>query len=169
MSVALDAAVVVRVAKVRDLPAVAEIESASFSDPWTMDAFVSVLALPHMRFYVAEAASGSAGGHPVAGSGAVGLLGYVVAMFVGDEAEVADLAVSPSARRHGIGGRLLDRVTEDAVGAGVGTMYLEVRESNRPAISVYESRGFRAVGRRPGYYQRPAEDALVLRRDLAPR
>ena len=78
------------------------------------------------------------------------------------------LAVAPVARRRGIGGLLLDEVVAGATRAGVRSLYLEVRESNSAARALYESRRFLPVGRRRGYYQRPPEDALLLRRDLAP-
>jgi ribosomal-protein-alanine N-acetyltransferase len=91
-----------------------------------------------------------------------------VALIAGDEGEIADLAVAPSARRRGVGGALLDRVVRDAAASGVGALYLEVRESNAGAIALYRSRGFGAVGRRRGYYRHPSEDALVLRREIAP-
>jgi ribosomal-protein-alanine N-acetyltransferase len=143
-----------------DLAAVAAIESLSFSDPWTAEAFASVLKLSHMRFFVAEEGASEAGtGEPV-------LLGYVVALVVADEGEIADLAVAPSARRRGIGGVLLDRVAAEAEELGIRALYLEVRESNVAARALYQSRGYAPVGRRRGYYQSPTEDALLLRRDL---
>jgi ribosomal-protein-alanine N-acetyltransferase len=45
-------------------------------------------------------------------------------------------------------------------------MYLEVRESNTAARRLYASRGFEEMGRRRGYYKRPAEDAIVLRLEM---
>jgi ribosomal-protein-alanine N-acetyltransferase len=45
----------------------------------------------------------------------------------------------------------------------VAAVFLEVRESNLPAQRLYEAIGFREVGRRRRYYQRPVEDAVVLR------
>ena len=143
-----------RAARIADLESVVAIERASFADPWTSESFLSVLGLPHMRFLVAEAGDE--------------LLGYVVAMVVADEGEVADLAVAPASRRRGIGGLLLDRVAEDVAQRGTRSLYLEVRESNTGARALYESRGFVAVGRRRGYYQHPREDALLLRREIAP-
>jgi ribosomal-protein-alanine N-acetyltransferase len=89
-------------------------------------------------------------------------------MVLGIEGEIADIAVAPDARGQGIGGVLLDRATLGLHQAGVRTLYLEVRESNHAARRLYESRQFGQVGRRKGYYQHPAEDALVLRRDLVP-
>lgn len=143
-----------------DVAAVAAIESVSFSDPWTTEAFVSALDLGHMRFFVAEEGGADAGG------GDAVLLGYVVALVVADEGEIADLAVAPEARRRGIGGLLLDRVAAEAEELGIRSLYLEVRESNVAARALYQSRGFTAVGRRRGYYQHPTEDALLLRRDV---
>ncbi len=46
---------------------------------------------------------------------------------------------------------------------GATSVILEVRESNRPAVRLYESIGFRLEGRRNKYYRDPTEDALLLR------
>ncbi len=155
----------VRRATAGDLAAVAAIERQCFADPWTEQGFASSLALPQARFLLAEeVARSSAPGEP---GGAV-LVGYVVALVVGDEAEVADLAVAPSARRRGIAGMLLDRFIAEAVESGVARLFLEVREGNAAARRLYESRMFSEVGRRRGYYNGPREDALVLRRDSLP-
>jgi ribosomal-protein-alanine N-acetyltransferase len=147
-----------------DLELVGAIERASFSDPWSVESLAAALALPHARFFVAV---DEPGGRAARG-GAAPLVGYVVALLYGDEGEIADLAVAPTARRRGIGGVLLDRVVATAVESGARALYLEVRESNVAARALYQSRGFDLVGRRRGYYQRPVEDALVLRRSMAP-
>jgi len=146
----------VRRATRQDLGRIAEIERASFSDPWSYDALATALGLAHIRFLVA-AESGGAGSR---------LAGYVVALVMGDEGEIADIAVDPSARRAGVGRALLGRVEEEMVRCGVRTLYLEVRESNLAALGLYQGRGFEAVGRRRGYYRHPVEDALVLRREI---
>ena len=145
-----------------DLERVAAIERASFSDPWTFETFSASLALRHLRFLVAEE-SGGAGERR---SGEPRLVGYVVALVMADEGEIADLAVAPEARRRGIARVLLQRMAADVVEVGVRALYLEVRESNAAARALYESLGFGQVGRRRGYYQHPSEDALLLRRDL---
>ena len=151
-------AVQIRPATVRDLVAIASIEAISFSDPWTYDSLATALGLAHVRFLVAEEARGADRR----------LVGYVVALVVGDEGEIADLAVHPADRRSGIGARLLASVEEEASRSGVRSLYLEVRESNAAALQLYRGRGFEAIGRRRGYYRHPVEDALVLRRTLDP-
>ena len=158
----------VRAASPRDVEEVFAIESASFSDPWSREAFTSSLALPHFRFLVAEELRGATvevGGGP--GAGVAGIAGYVLAMVLGSEGEIADIAVAPARRGTGVGGRLLDEATRALAGAGVRRVFLEVRESNEAARRLYGSRGFAEQGRRRGYYRSPVEDALVLRRDLA--
>lgn len=153
--------VIVRLAEERDVEPVLAIERVSFVDPWTEEAFRSSLVLPHLRFLVAEAEP--APGGP---GGAAAVIGYVLAIVMGPEGEIADIAVAAEARGRGVGGVLLDRVTELVEGMGVRTMYLEVRVSNEAARWLYGSRDFRLIGRRRRYYQHPAEDALVLRREI---
>jgi ribosomal-protein-alanine N-acetyltransferase len=80
-----------------------------------------------------------------------------------DQGEILNLGVTLSARRRGVGTALVRRLLEHFGRRGVVSAFLEVRESNLPAQQLYESFGFAAVGRRPRYYQRPMEDAVVLR------
>ncbi len=152
------AAVTVRRAVAEDLEAIKVLEEACFPDPWDESSIMAALSLRHMRTWVAE--TGDVGDRQV--------VGYVIALLLGSEAEVADLAVSPGSRRAGVGGVLLDRLLSEARGSGALTIYLEVRESNLAAKALYLSRGFMEVGRRRSYYRHPVEDALVLRRDFEP-
>ncbi len=78
-----------------------------------------------------------------------------------DEGEILNLAVGPEWRRQGVATRLL----EEALRLPGTTWYLEVRESNAPALRLYEKLGFRPAGRRPTYYQDTGEAAVVMRRD----
>ncbi|MDF1506324.1 ribosomal protein S18-alanine N-acetyltransferase [Roseisolibacter sp. H3M3-2] len=134
-----------------DVEAVAAIERASFGDPWSRDSFASLVHNPDAFFAVAD------DGAP---------LGYVVAWFVLDEGEVANVAVAAAARGRGIGARLLDAALDEARRRGAAQVFLEVRESNAVARRLYESRGFEELGRRRRYYRAPVEDALVLRLSL---
>jgi len=75
------------------------------------------------------------------------------------EREILNLAVDPSCRRRGIASRLL----EAELDRGQGSWFLEVRESNTPAIRLYESAGFARSSRREKYYSDPVEAAIVMR------
>ena len=149
---------VIRPASEADIPDVVRIEQASFADPWSADSFVTSIGSERMRFLVADEVARDTGG-PI-------MAGYVIALVMATDAEIADIAVAPKARERGVGGLLLDVMMLDLRKMGVESLYLEVRESNASARALYESRSFIQVGRRKGYYRLPAEDALILRRDL---
>jgi ribosomal-protein-alanine N-acetyltransferase len=135
-----------------DLDAVAAVERISFSSPWSRESFRRLLSRPDTDLFVAE----------IDGR----IAAYAVLWYAGDEAELGNLAVSPTDRRRGLGARLLDRAIECARARGTRRLFLEVRRSNVAAERLYRSRAFQAVGVRPRYYHRPVEDALVLRLDL---
>ena len=143
-----------RAATPADVPTIAEIERTSFGDPWSVETFRDLLRLSQAIFLVATE------GPPES------VCGYVIAAVVADEAEVLNLAVAPRARRRGLGGKLLDAGLGIIRERGGREVFLEVRESNAPAIALYSSRGFAALSRRARYYRNPVEDALVLRRAI---
>lgn len=147
-----------------DIERMASIERVSFSDPWSFETLSAAYALRHMRVLVAEE-SGRGGEQ---GGAAPVLVGYVLALVMADEGEIADVAVAPEARRRGVARTLLNQLIEDMIAEGVRALYLEVRESNAAARGLYGSLDFEQVGRRREYYQHPNEDALLLRRDLVP-
>ncbi|GLC27548.1 ribosomal protein S18-alanine N-acetyltransferase [Roseisolibacter agri] len=147
-----------RRATLADVDAIAAIERLAFSDPWSRDSFATLARNGDVFFLVADAGSAPGASAPV---------GYLVAWYVLDEGEVANIAVAPSARGTGVGARLLDAALAEGRRRGVGHMFLEVRESNAVARRLYASRGFIELGRRKRYYREPVEDALVLRCELA--
>lgn len=145
---------VIRSAALADLTEVAAIEIACFrSDPWPRESFESFIDRIGVDFLVAEDPRREGT-----------IAGYAVLIRVADEAELLNLAVADDSRRGGIGSALLEKVLGLASGDGVGTVYLEVRESNAAARGLYAAHGFAEVGRRRRYYQRPVEDALILQR-----
>jgi ribosomal-protein-alanine N-acetyltransferase len=137
----------IRPARTADVPALVALERITFSDPWSRGDFVECLdaGLP---VFVAEAGDR--------------LAGYIVGRSVLDEAEILNLSVDLAARRRGVGHALVARVMDTFAAAGVGRVFLEVRESNLAAQRLYTAFGFRAVGRRSRYYRAPTEDAVVL-------
>lgn len=119
--------------------------------PWSAADFSGFLADP-LAYVLVEADSGFLVGRAVAG-----------------EAELLTLAVSPDARRRGLGRKLVSRFLYQSRLRLAERAFLEVAADNAPAIALYESAGFTPTGRRRAYYQAPDGqrlDALVLARDL---
>lgn len=131
--------------------AVAELEKTCFSAPWSEASIGSELENPLSLWLVAVCDQT--------------VLGYVGSQTVLDEADMMNLAVSPQARRQGIGRDLVMNLMEALKSRGVRCLTLEVRASNGGALALYDSLGFREVGIRPGYYFHPREDARILRKE----
>jgi GNAT superfamily N-acetyltransferase len=94
-----------------DLDAVVALETVAFADPWTRSAFDAALRERHSRFRVARSPDGA-------------LLGYIVAWFVLDEGEIANLAVVPAARRTGVARALLDTIIAEARASRIARVVL---------------------------------------------
>ena len=131
--------------------AVAALEKICFSMPWSEASVASELTNPLALWIVA-----------VDGDT---LCGYVGSESVMGEADMMNIAVSPDHRRQGIARELVLELIRQLKKADVHCLTLEVRASNEPAIALYDSLGFIQVGRRPRYYLKPTEDALILRKE----
>lgn len=97
------------------------------------------------------------------------LSGFSVTMKILDECHLLNLCVAKSAQRKGLGKRLLQALVDRARENRCVFVYLEVRVSNLPAITMYRDAGFNEVGIRPNYYPAPRqqrEDALLMTLDL---
>ena len=81
------------------------------------------------------------------------------------EADMMNLAVAPAYRRNGIGKALVAELVAQLQSLDIHSLTLEVRQSNLPAVMLYENMGFSQVGLRPNYYQKPKEAALILRKE----
>ena len=136
-----------------DLDQVVAIERLSFTMPWSRGAFLYEMEQNQVaRCYVVRE-----GGRVV---------GYVCLWEVADEMHITNIAVHPEERRRGIGRAMLGGVLDEARQRGLRLVVLEVRPSNVEARALYESFGFRVVGRRRGYYYDTGEDALVMQAAL---
>ncbi len=135
-------------AAARHLPQVERLEQRCFSVPWTEAQLRAQLPDDRHVFLVAER-----GGE---------VLGYVGLIHVLDEGYISNVAESPDCRRQGIGAALIAELTRRAGRLELAFLTLEARASNAPAIRLYEKMGFRQVGRRKNYYQRPEEDAILM-------
>lgn len=134
-----------------DISQVAALEKACFSLPWPEGALSFELSNP-LSLWLVAVENGQ-------------LLGYVGAQAVLEEADMMNLAVAPDRRRQGVAQNLVSRLVTQLADRRVQRLTLEVRASNESAIALYEKLGFSQVGRRPSYYQKPREDALILRKE----
>ena len=101
------------------------------------------------------------------------VLGEEVVGFAGmqqvlDEGYITNIAVAESCRRKGLGRAMLGALIDHCRESGASFLTLEVRQSNAPAIALYESMGFLPEGRRKNFYRQPTEDAILMtKRDLS--
>lgn len=134
------------------IPQIAALERECFSTPWTENMLEDALFDSQASFIVAEAEDGS-------------ILGYAGLHVIVDEGYIDNIAVEEAARRHGVASALLDVYCRFGA-VNLAFLTLEVRKSNLPAIALYEKFGFQQAGLRPGYYQHPREDAVIMTREF---
>ncbi len=135
-----------------DVDEVARIENDAYPFPWTRGNFLDSLASRYDA-WVARLADGS-------------IAGYFLLMHAVDDAHLLNITVRPDLQGQGIGRLLLDRICLLAREAGMVAVLLEVRPSNRNALSVYRHVGFAEIGLRKNYYPaagQKREDAIVMR------
>jgi len=139
-----------------DLDAVHAVAVASFTSPWARDVFAEELRREWAVIRVLRADPKE----PVCA--------FVNFWIVRDEVHVLNLATHPVWRRRGYARMLLDDTLSFARTRGVRYVTLEVRRSNAPAIALYRSLGFVAIGVRPSYYADDNEDAIVMLLTIEP-
>lgn len=126
---------------------VAEIEKACFSKPWNEISIAAELKNEFSQFYIA-----------VENGTAVGFVGLYA---LTGEADIVRVGVLPQYRNRGIARAVLSKSLENVD----GDVFLDVRESNAAAISLYRSMGFYDTGVRKDYYSDPEENAVLMKRD----
>jgi len=94
------------------------------------------------------------------------LAGFLLARALFEDLEILKIGVFPEHQRVGLGSQLLGAALAEGLRRGCRRCFLEVRESNAPAIGFYHRHGFRSCAKRLGYYSNPVEHALVMERDL---
>ena len=140
--------IIIRRLEAADVSAVAAGEKECFAQPWSERSFREALEREDLRYIVAQV-DGKVAGH----CGVYNVLG---------EGEIINVAVYPDYRGHGLSKKMLEKLLEDGRLIGVKDYTLEVRAGNGPAIHVYEQLGFVTEGVRPGFYDFPKEDALIM-------
>lgn len=137
------------------LPALLRIENASFTCPWSEESFREALDADPISIPVCLGEQGE-------------VVGFACLMTVADEGELLNIAVDPAFRRMGAARVLMDACLSLCAEKQIAALYLEVRESNTPARTLYRSYGFRELGMRRNYYEKPRENAILMRLALNP-
>jgi len=132
-----------------DLPDVMELERASFSSPWSERMFRDELDNEYSHTLLARDEEGR-------------LAGFICFIIVLDEMQIMNLAVREDLRGGGLGKALARKVIRFGRDRGVRSATLEVRQSNKAAISLYTGLGFEVAGLRRGYYEKPRENAVIM-------
>lgn len=140
--------ITVRKMCLEDVDGVMEVDRDCFSIPWSKESFLMELESSLSTYVVAVDDEG--------------VLGYGGFYMVLDQVEITNIAVIGKVRGRGIGKSILEALIKLAVLGGGKVVNLDVRASNEAAKALYYSYGFKMVGMRRGYYQKPDEDALLL-------
>lgn len=136
-----------------DLDQVTAIEQRNYEFPWTRDIFHDCMKVGYECFGLQVERQ---------------LAGYAIHSCGAGECHLLNLCIDQPWRRRGFAGILLENVVNRAGQTGCWALLLEVRPSNPAAVALYRRRGFRKIGRRPGYYRARdgREDAIVMQLDL---
>lgn len=132
-----------------DVVAVAVLEGENFSRPWSYDAFLKTLSDENYIVIIAKEADA--------------LLGYCVLLCTGEEGDITNVCTAPTARGKGVATKMLTALMDTGRSRGVAEFFLEVRESNTPARSLYTKLGFEEIGLRKNYYEEPKEHAVLMK------
>ncbi|WP_215144619.1 ribosomal protein S18-alanine N-acetyltransferase [Exiguobacterium qingdaonense] len=131
-----------------DVEEVTKVEEASFSIPWTKEAFMNEMLRNEQAVYFVAVHEKR-------------VVGFVGVWQIVDEGHITNIAVLPEFRGQGIGNQLLAELVAFAKSKGLVGLTLEVRVSNVGAQKLYEQFGFMQAGRRRRYYQDNNEDAYI--------
>lgn len=127
---------------------VLRIERATFSDPWGENDFLDGINDENKQYFTAMYEGTVAG--------------YIGYWGVLDEVQIYNVAVDERYRKKGIAKAMLERLIEHGKNHGRSIFLLEVRESNEAAIRLYQKCGFTKDGKRPNFYTKPDEDAILM-------
>ena len=131
-----------------DLDEVFNIEVETFSLPWTREDFFNALRDDNNQYYVSE----------IEGN----IAGYCGYWGVVGEGYITNVAVKSEYRRRQVGKAMLSHMLLEGETRGITSFTLEVRQSNEPAIRLYEQLGFENEGIRKDFYSKPDEDAFIM-------
>ena len=136
----------------KDAPCVAKIEAKCFSTPFSEADILGYIDDPIWHFFVAWLDDE--------------VVGYISFTKIIDECQIVNVATTEKARGQGVSSVLIENLLSFAKKNGCVKLFLEVRESNLPAINLYKKFGFEAVGVSKNHYTKPTEDAFLMNLEI---
>ena len=134
-----------------DIALIAEFQKKHFIDYWTYSQLADGFLSGRLSGYIVEK-----DGEIIACS---------AINFSIDDADLVNILVAHAYRKQGVADKLMSEMLSDCEKIELKTLFLEVRESNMPAINLYGKYGFKTVGKRPKYYK-DGETALVMKKEF---
>ena len=141
---------IIRPMELRDVEAVAKIESICFTMPWSEKSYRDTLANGNALYLVAETEDTKE------------IVGMCGVLKIIDEGDVSNVAVHPDYRRKNVAKQMMKELLARGQSFGIDAFTLEVRAGNEAAVKLYEHFGFRTEGVRKNFYDKPVEDALIM-------
>ncbi len=147
-----------------DVSTVQEIEREIFATPWPRNAYYRELASRASAHYVVLRQETEFEPPPPHRSADFdnSIIGYGGMWRMYDEAHVTTIGVRHDLHHRGYGRIVFAGLVQAAYDMGAMWITLEVRTTNDNAMRMYESFGFKVIGRRKGYYTDNGEDAIVM-------
>jgi ribosomal-protein-alanine N-acetyltransferase len=121
-----------------DCPQMVQLYAEAFSKPWTLDMMHRSLESPH-KWGWGLALNGT-------------LISFILVQQIKEDAEIVTFVVGKAFQGQGFGKKILKTFLQQATSRGIQNLYLDVHESNLNARHLYESVGFKKIGKRRGYY-----------------
>ena len=139
---------IIREAKREDISALAEISLSECENPWSYEQLLEEWTFNFSKIIISEQNDE--------------ITGFVAVHTTEDGIHINEIAIKRAFNRNGIASALIEKT----ILYSPKRITLEVRESNRAAISLYEKYDFKIVGKRIDFYNKPRETALVMALEL---
>jgi len=160
---ALNGEILIQYATERDADGILAIETDCFSLPHTKDQLIREIGSEQSVILVAKEKNNTKDAKENNINDIIETVaGFVTMQYVLDEGYIGDVAVAAAYRRRGIADLLLQRLKQEGESRNLSFITLEVRESNAPAIALYEKNGYRKVSVMKDYYTLPKENAVIM-------
>jgi len=143
---------IIRKVKKSDIDAVYRIEKKQVFSSWKRNYFEDELSNDLSSFYIIEDFISNE------------IIGYIIFWIIDDIAELHSIAIDEKYKRKGYAAELMRYMFDTVKSENVNEIFLEVRVSNKAAVSLYEKLEFIKINSRKNYYKNPVEDAFVFKK-----